>query len=313
MRFTSTTFLCSLLSLSCQAENVAVTIPMFKSAGIELVQVYINGTGPYAFVLDTGANITMVKRRLLDKLNAPFAGRVTLVGSVGESVHDRTELGSVSVGGLSVEHVEANTLDGSELGTLENVAQGVLGENFLQNFDLLIDNERQMLQLDRTVSLADSVHGEQLQITHPDNLSAPPDADRLVIRLALPRFYKRQMGFLLDSGASVLLLYPSRHDLLKVTRKSQRAALHSLSTDESCGIDRTVLRIGSRSYREVLLAVCQRVTRDLTDTDGLLPTGIFHRVLICHRRGYIIVNPQEADSQVRRFISSTVTARAGPS
>jgi hypothetical protein len=33
-----------------------------------------------------------------------------------------------------------------------------LGENFLKYFDLLIDNEQQTLTLDRTSSLADTLH-----------------------------------------------------------------------------------------------------------------------------------------------------------
>jgi hypothetical protein len=49
-----------------------------------------------------------------------------------------------------------------QLGILESHAQGILGENFLKHFDVLIDNDRHTLALDRTNGLAQSLAGERL-------------------------------------------------------------------------------------------------------------------------------------------------------
>src|SRR5580692_12127819 len=111
---------------------------MRPSSGVEIVQVSLNGTGPYPFVLDTGANVSMVKRSLLRELKVPVAGAAVLVASVGESLHERAELHSMSLSGLSVQNVEVITLEGPELGGIQEQVQGILGENFLEHFDLLI-------------------------------------------------------------------------------------------------------------------------------------------------------------------------------
>ena len=44
-------------------------VPMKQIAGEEVVQVSINGTGPYNFILDTGSNVTIIRSELIRKLN----------------------------------------------------------------------------------------------------------------------------------------------------------------------------------------------------------------------------------------------------
>jgi len=56
---------------------------MKEISGVQIVQVSVNGTGPYPFVLDTGANITMIKQQLLHHLNMAAVGSVTIAGSLG--------------------------------------------------------------------------------------------------------------------------------------------------------------------------------------------------------------------------------------
>jgi len=51
-----------------RAQTAPARIPLVEVAGEEIVQVSINGNGPYDFILDTGSNVTLVKRELLRKL-----------------------------------------------------------------------------------------------------------------------------------------------------------------------------------------------------------------------------------------------------
>ena len=68
----------------------------------------------------------------------------------------------MSVGGLTVLQMSVNTLDSTVLSQDYQRLSGILGESFLKHFDILLDNERKMLVLDRTSRLADSLSGEQL-------------------------------------------------------------------------------------------------------------------------------------------------------
>jgi hypothetical protein len=53
---------------------------------------------------------------------------------------------------------------------------GVLGENFLEQFDLLIDNDKQLLVLDQTPQLENSLTGEHLQVSRSGISNASHDA-----------------------------------------------------------------------------------------------------------------------------------------
>ena len=286
--------LCFAFALTSKAQTSPITISMKPSAGIEIVQVSLNGAGPYPFVLDTGANVSMVKRRLLRELKVPVAGAVVLVASLGESLHERAELHSISLSGLSVQDVEVSTLEGPELGSIQEQVQGILGENFLEQFDLLIDNDKQLLVLDQTPQLEDSLTGEHLPISRSGISNASDAAHRIFVPLKLPDLLTRPVLFLLDSAANSAMFYPLKNELPVVKGRAQYGSIHSLSSDRQCRVEHTALDIGSLRYREIVLATCQGMTRDAIDSDGLLPTSLFRRLFICHRKGYVIANPRTA-------------------
>lgn len=139
------------IPLSAIAQSIT---PLHEVAGVPLVQVSVNGAGPYLFVLDTGANVTMVKSSLLYALKSAATRPLTIAGSLGESHQQRAGPGSFAVAGLSAGDIEIGLLEEGQLGVLEGHAQGILGENFLKHFDVLIDNDRHALTLDRTNRLA---------------------------------------------------------------------------------------------------------------------------------------------------------------
>lgn len=60
-----------LMTPLAQAQTTAVRVPMCEISGYEVVQVSINGTGPYGFILDTGSSTTLVQRQLLSQLHIP--------------------------------------------------------------------------------------------------------------------------------------------------------------------------------------------------------------------------------------------------
>jgi predicted aspartyl protease len=196
---------------------------------IKGVPVSINDTGPFDFILDTGANVTVVKRKLLLQLNIADTKPVKIVTAAGESRHQRATVGSISVGGLSVENLEINTLDGAQTGALGGQVQGILGENFLKNCDLLIDNERQILVLDRTSSLAGTLTGERLPLSCFGRFGAAPTPDRVIVRLKVPSYLEKPLLLLVDSGASTAVLYPAPGGYaIRAMQSSQGAGLRDL-------------------------------------------------------------------------------------
>jgi predicted aspartyl protease len=276
------------------AQTTAARVPMRLTGGLEIVQVLVNGTGPYDFILDTGSNITLIKRQLLRKLNIPNDGSVTIVTASGETHNQRATVNSIAIAGLTVEHLEVNEFDGTPAGLPAGRVQGILGENFLGYFDILIDNEQQTLILDRTSSLAHTLAGEHLQLSRFGRFNLEPTSNRIVVKLKVRSFLQKPLLFLVDSGANTAMLYPERGLALRAMQNSQPDALMTLGETHDCRVQMATLEIGSGSIRNVRLVACESMTRDKIDTDGLLPTDVFHQLFISHRGAYLIANPRPA-------------------
>ena len=265
------------------------SIPMNEIWGEEVVHVSINGTGPYDFILDTGANVTIVRSQLIRKLNLSSGAPVAIVTATGETRGHRVIVDSIAVAGLAVEHLEINALDRVQV--LNGRVQGILGENFLKSFDLLIDNDRQTLFIDRTSILEGTVAGERLSFSRFGSFDYKPTPDRIVIKLKVPSFMGKSLLFLVDSGINTAALYPQPGgQALRALQSSQHVNMSVIAKTQ-----KTTLEIGGGTFRGLELVACEGLTRNKMDTDGLLPTRVFHRFFISHRGGYVIANPRSLE------------------
>jgi predicted aspartyl protease len=265
-----------------------------ERAGKQIVQVSLNGTGPYDFILDTGANITLVESRLLQQLHMSAHESVTIDTSLGTTPSQQAMLASIAVGGIVVQQVAVDSIEPSQLGAHQGHVRGVLGENFLKYFDVLIDNEQQILTLDQTSGLQDALSGEHLQLLRFGSFNGSPTADRIVVRLTVPSFLQQPLLFLVDSGTNTAMLYPSPGLAWRAMQSSQQGRVRSLDDSQNCQYEKAKLELGSGTFRGIELAACKGLTRNKTDTDGLLPTHIFRQLFISHRGAYVIANPRRS-------------------
>ena len=113
---------------------------------VELVPIYVDGHGPYAFLLDTGSSISSVSRQLATGLSLPRTGKVARISGVATiskaplvSITD-WRLGRYR---LAPEAVVALNMPGSA----HSVA-GLLGSDELRHFgEVTIDFRHLRLQL----------------------------------------------------------------------------------------------------------------------------------------------------------------------
>jgi len=104
-----------------------------------VVPVTINNTGPYDFLVDTGAQIMTVDPALAAELQLKTRGTA---GVTGVGVYARaplTQLESVDAGTYVVENVLAVVQNLGQTQLADHRVRGVLAGNFLEHFDLLID------------------------------------------------------------------------------------------------------------------------------------------------------------------------------
>jgi predicted aspartyl protease len=106
------------------------------------VPVSIGGSGPYNFVVDTGAERTVIARELANELRLG-PGRPSRVHSMTEVSQIATVvIPSLEVGGKSVRDINAPALDRRNLG-----AQGMLGVDSLQRQRISFDFVRQQMTI----------------------------------------------------------------------------------------------------------------------------------------------------------------------
>jgi predicted aspartyl protease len=112
---------------------VAVTVPpggamlpMANIGGRPVVEVRINGRGPYRFILDTGASITVVDESLQDSLRLPVAEGIQAAAQGHGPSPSIVTVQKLTVGGATLEGVTAAMMPIGRMFTGDQKPQGVL-------------------------------------------------------------------------------------------------------------------------------------------------------------------------------------------
>jgi predicted aspartyl protease len=106
-----------------------------------LAPVSINGSEPLIFVLDTGAGKTLVTPRLLEELGlATVEGEsASTLGMHGKTQNDVVDIRSIAVGMARVLDIRAIVLDLEHMTERKWHVDGVLGMDFLTQFDVRLE------------------------------------------------------------------------------------------------------------------------------------------------------------------------------
>jgi hypothetical protein len=109
-----------------------------------MVSVRINGAGPVTLILDTGSDCTLIRSSVLGKvgISTENARRAVLRGVTGVSTGDAVWVDSVEVGEARVGPllIAVHDVDLKE-------ADGLLGRDFLANFNVTIDSKERVVTL----------------------------------------------------------------------------------------------------------------------------------------------------------------------
>jgi hypothetical protein len=108
--------------------------------------IYVNGHGPYVFLIDTGTNVNLIETRLAKSIGMNAAFRVDFASSVGTALLQGSDGNEVQF-----DSVKANRQEFlfSELDVIHDLlpdVQGVLGQWFLSGFDYMLDLHAKRLE-----------------------------------------------------------------------------------------------------------------------------------------------------------------------
>ncbi|MCC6365337.1 MAG: retroviral-like aspartic protease family protein [Bryobacterales bacterium] len=245
-------------SATAQAQR---TLPLRRAGSHLLVDgVWVNGQGPFRFLLDTGAQSTTLDAAIAERLGLRPSYRVEVVSVNGSTLAPATRVTNVTLGSATALDIEVAwcRLPGFE---------GILGESFLHRFRYGVDLRRMQLRIEE---------------------DSEPAGVRLPLETSNGRPLVRLGGWrlVIDSGSPALILFR------KIPRLSDASSV-TLST--ATGSSRTVSATLPRLLAgEIFLKNVRVVSQPdpAREEDGLLPVTLFESVWVNPREGYAILEPR---------------------
>ena len=132
--------------MSNSAHGWTVAFNYVADTSLVAVPVMINNHGPYRFLLDTGANKTVLSAKVADDLGIP-KGRIEMLLSAGGNVPVTARtLKTLEVGAARLENVEIAV---AKLGLMRTLnVDGMLGGDYLRRFKISIDYDNQVVNIE---------------------------------------------------------------------------------------------------------------------------------------------------------------------
>ena len=228
--------------------------------------VYIGASGPYRFLVDTGAQTTLIDPQLAEKLRLKAEYRVELVTPQSTELAPGAKLTTLRLRDRSLPETEVLFHDVTEARTLDPDVKGVLGLNALTSFDFTLSPP--IGRLEDTVERPD---GEVVPFFQSEG--------RMAIKV---RMGEETLTLVLDSGSNHIVLFRLPAAMAKVrpvpttitTIEGARRAVPTCWSADMMLSDH--LRIGT-----LPAAIVQA---NSTRVDGLLPVSIFKKVHVDQAR-----------------------------
>jgi hypothetical protein len=119
------------------------------------VEVRVNGQGPYQFVVDSGADTSVVGLRIARDLQLPLGTPVTLNNMTDRNIVDRVKVDELSLGPGTIRDLELPALREADLG-----GAGMIGIDALARQRLMLDFEKRLIRVEDASKPARSIPGE---------------------------------------------------------------------------------------------------------------------------------------------------------
>jgi hypothetical protein len=258
-----------------------------------VLPVFINHAGPYDFLLDTGTDTTIVGPSLAAELHLRTQGSAVISGAGFHESGSFAQLDLLQAGSHTVASQDVLVYGLMNLQSVDGRIRGILGEDFLEHFDMLIDNAHKLLCLDDSGVMRAEVKGPHiallLRVQTPDGASLPM---LLVISARLSDGIP-PVRLKLDSGTNAPFLYnTSGH----ISFGGGSVVGSGADGDEKVfsALPPQDVKIGPVRLASVTFMTLAYPLKDSgrKEFDGLLSMDLFRRVFISHAGHFAVLEPR---------------------
>jgi hypothetical protein len=222
--------------------------------------VYVNGHGPYRFLVDTATTSNHIEPGLAQAIGLRATFRVELASAVGVVSAPGSNGVEVALGEARADHQQFLFAGMDVVHKLSRDIQGILGQAFLSRFDYRLDLRGKRLEFG-----TQNLSGRRARFRNVDG--------RPTVRTNLG-------DLVLDSGVSRLVLYSVEK------ARSDWAFMQTLAGSQMAGIVNRVLSIEGRSVwrGEAVTVPGQSEPR----VAGLMPVSFFRGVYVSNSESYLV-------------------------
>jgi hypothetical protein len=250
------------------AASLPGTVPIELIDGRPVVDgVFINGHGPYRFLVDTATTLNHIDPALANSIGLAPTFRTELASSIGTAYAPGSDGVEISLGGDARVTGQKLLFSGMDVvGDLSSGIQGILGQAFLSRFDYLLDLRRKRLEFGVHDFLGARAEGPRAPFQSIDG--------RAAISTSLG-------DLVLDSGAAQLILFGVAAEGFPPTRvKTLTGSLFAGMVYRSLAI------AGRRVWSGAAIAI---PNRNEPGVSGLMPVSLFQSVYVCNSQSYIVL------------------------
>jgi hypothetical protein len=272
--------------------NVA-SVPLRLTNGHQMiVAVSVNHSGPYNFLLDTGTQMTMIDPSLAAELHLNTQGSAVVAGVGFHATASFAQLDLLEAGSHAVASQKVLVFDFQNPQSVDLHFRGVLGEDFLGQFDMLIDNAHSLLCLDDSATMRADVKGPHIALLPIAETTNNEQSSGSLIISARLSDGNRSVRLKLDSGTNVAFLFNTSQYMTPGSTRSVGGGLNGVQRSYST-LPSQNLKIGSLELLHVSFSTFGNSQKDSRRSayDGLLTLELFRRVFICHADHFAVFEP----------------------
>jgi hypothetical protein len=187
------------------------------------VEVRVNGQGPYQFVVDSGADTSVVGLRIAHDLQLPLGTPVTLNNMTDRNIVDRVRVAELSLGPSIIRNLQLPALREVDLG-----GAGMIGIDALARQRLMLDFEQKLIRVEDASKPVRSMPGDIV-------VTAMLRRGQLI--LTEVRAGRVVLDAVVDTGSQISIGNSALRDKLVKTR------LHKLETVTAIGVTGTTVKL----------------------------------------------------------------------